>query len=204
MTEKESHNTNNPGETDDHSLIRAFHRGEKAAFDIIVLRYKDRVFNLCFRFLGNYHDAEDTTQDVFVRAFDSLGSFRFESTFFTWLYRIAVNTCKNRVKSLGYRYRKMGSEVEITDGAIEHQSGHADSLSKTDPYTDLEKKETMKTLQSAIHSLPSDQRSVVILRDIQGMSYEEIMHITGFKLGTLKSKLSRARSALKEKLGDII
>jgi RNA polymerase sigma-70 factor, ECF subfamily len=189
---------------DDYSLIRAFHAGEKAAFDILVMRYKDRVFNLCIRFLSDYHEAEDTTQDVFVKAYSALKAFRFESSFFTWLYRIAVNTCKNKVKSLEYRNRKIDTRIDLQEESIEiHQSEQVEA-SQINPASDLEKKETMKTLQRAIDSLPSDQKSVVILRDIQGLSYEEITDITGFKLGTLKSRLSRARNALKEKLGDII
>jgi RNA polymerase sigma-70 factor, ECF subfamily len=204
MNDNKSQCTDNRDEKDDYSIIRSFHSGEKAAFDIIILRYKDRIFNLCLRFLGNYHDAEDTAQDVFVKAYSSLKSFRFESSFFTWLYRIAVNTCKNKVKSLEYRYRRMDAGLDISDESMEHhQSGHMDALRIT-PYSDLEKKEMMRTLQRAIDSLPSDQKSVVILRDIQGLSYEEITDITGFKLGTLKSRLSRARNALKKKLGDII
>jgi RNA polymerase sigma-70 factor, ECF subfamily len=204
MNDNESHYINNRDEKDDYALIRAFHSGEKAAFDIIVLRYKDRIFNLCLRFLGNYHDAEDTAQDVFVKAYGSLATFRFESSFFTWLYRIAVNTCKNKVKSLEFRYRKTDPGIDSIDESAEFYKAENTNGSAMNPATDLEKKEIMRALQSAIDSLPSDQKSVVILRDIQGLSYEEITDITGFKLGTLKSRLSRARNALKDKLGGLI
>ena len=198
----ENSKSRDQGEDDD--LIRAFQNGEKNAFDALVIRHKDRVFNLCLRFLGDYHEAEDTAQDVFIKTFNSLNRFRFESSFYTWLYRIAVNTCKNRVKSLGYRFRKAGAGSDIPDELLEgaltvHRRNPAGS-----PDSELENKEMKKILQKAISTLPSDQRSVVILRDIQGLSYEEIAEITGFKLGTIKSRLSRARSSLKEKLGDII
>jgi RNA polymerase sigma-70 factor, ECF subfamily len=204
MNNNESGRSKSRDQEDDYSLIRAFHSGEKAAFDVIVMRYKDRIFNLCLRFLGDYHEAEDTAQDVFVKTYSSLKTFRFESSFFTWLYRIAINTCKNKVNSLEYRYRKSDSRMDIQEEAIElHQAEHIQDR-QINPVSDLEKKEMMKTLQCAIDSLPSDQKSVVILCDIQGFSYEEITDITGFKLGTIKSRLSRARNALRGKLGDII
>jgi RNA polymerase sigma-70 factor, ECF subfamily len=197
-------NSTNLEQKDDYALIRAFHNGEKSAFDTLVMRHKDRVFRLCLRFLGDYHEAEDTAQDVFVKAYNSLQRFRFESSFFTWLYRIAINTCKNKVKSLEYRYRKTDSRINIPEESVEGYSAENMGDSPGNPASMLETKETMKMLQNAINSLPSDQKSVVILRDIQGISYEEITEITGFKLGTLKSRLSRARSTLREKLGDII
>lgn len=204
MNENESQYTKSRDEKDDYSLIRTFHAGDKTAFDIIVLKHKDRVFNLCLRFLGNYHEAEDTAQDVFVKAYGSLKSFRFESSFFTWLYRIAVNTCKNKIKSREYRFKKMNAGMDNPEESPGLYGAERLDDPVSNPALDLEKKETMKALQCAIDSLPPDQKSVVILRDIQGLSYEEMAEITGFKLGTLKSRLSRARNALKEKLGGII
>ncbi|MBN1628010.1 MAG: sigma-70 family RNA polymerase sigma factor [Deltaproteobacteria bacterium] len=189
---------------DDFALIRAFHKGENYAFDALVMRYKDRIFNLCLRFLGDSHEAEDTSQDVFLKAFKSLNNFRFESSFYTWLYRIAVNSCKNRVKSLWYRFRKNEAWTENSEGSLEGSQFEFMAYSNENPVASLENKEMMNALQKAINTLPSDQKSVVILRDIEGLSYEEITDITGFKLGTLKSRLSRARHSLREKLGDII
>lgn len=194
----------NQAQTDDFALIRAFHKGNNDAFDALVMRYKDRVFNLCLRFLGDSQEAEDTAQDVFVKAFKSLNKFRFESSFYTWLYRIAVNSCKNKVKSLWYRFRKNEAWTDSSEGSPEWSQSEYRSDSYGNPAASLENKELMNALQKAINSLPSDQKSVIILRDIQGLSYEEITDITGFKLGTLKSRLSRARYSLREKLGDMI
>jgi len=194
----------NRDQKDDYALIRAFQNGEKAAFDTLVLRYQDRVFNLCIRFLGDYHEAEDTAQDVFVKVYNSLKKFRFESSFFTWLYRIAVNSCKNRVNSLEFRFRKSNTRTDISDDALKGFERENMADPPSNPASELQNKEMMKILQKAINSLPSDQKAVVILRDIQGMSYEEITDITGFKLGTIKSRLSRARNSLREKLGDIL
>jgi len=200
----ESDNSKNRDQKDDYALIKAFHNGEKAAFDALVLRYKDRVFNLCIRFLGDYQDAEDTVQDVFVKAFNSLKRFRFESSFFTWLYRIAINSCKNKVKSLEYRFRKIDARVDFSEESAEGFQIEHMTDSPGSPAIELENKEMMRSLQNAINSLPSEQKSIIILRDIQGLSYEEIAEITGFKLGTIKSRISRARSNLRERLGDII
>lgn len=199
-----SDNNRGRDQKDDFALIRAFQNGENNAFDGLVMRHKDRVFSLCLRFLGDYYEAEDTAQDIFVRAYKSLKQFRFESSFYTWLYRIAINTCKNKVKSLEYRYRKTDERTDISEESINarHRQNMEDSPGNA--ASELENKEMMKILQNAINSLPSDQKSSVILRDILGLSYEEITEITGFKLGTLKSRLSRARSNLREKLGDLI
>jgi len=201
---EEFDNIKSQDQKDDYSLIKAFQNGENAAFDVLVLRYKDRVFNLCIRFLGDYHEAEDIAQDVFIKAYNSLKRFRFESSFFTWLYRIAVNSCKNRVKSLEFRFKKSDVRIDTSDEALKGFERENMTDRPGSPASELENKEMMNILQKAINSLPSDQKSVVILRDMQGMSYQEITDITGFKLGTLKSRLSRARSSLREKLGDIL
>ena len=200
----QSESIKNRDQKDDYSLVRDFHKGDMYAFDHLVLRYKDRIFNLCFRFLGDYQDAEDTTQDVFVKAYRSLKNFRSESSFFTWLYRIAVNTCKNKIKSLEYRFRKADAKIDISEETADGIQAVYRPYLNGGPAAYLENKEMMRTLQKAIKSLPSDQRTVVILRDIQGLSYEEIAEITGFKLGTLKSRLSRARGQLREKIGGVI
>jgi len=194
----------NQSQADDFALIRAFHKGEDGAFDALVVRYKDRIFNLCLRFLGDPQEAEDTAQDVFIKAFKSLNKFRFESSFYTWIYRIAVNSCKNKVKSLWYRFRKNDAWNESSEESPEVFQGEYRSDAYGNPAVSLENKEIMHALKKAVNSLPSDQRLVIILRDIQGLSYEEITDITGFKLGTLKSRLSRARYNLRERLGDMI
>jgi RNA polymerase sigma-70 factor, ECF subfamily len=195
---------NNLDQKDDFSLIRDFQSGDKSAFDALVLRYKDRIFNLCFRFFGDYHEAEDSAQDVFLKTYNSLKGFRFESSFFTWLYRITINTCKNKMKSMDYRYRKTDVRNNIPEESVDGNQMEQTLNSHGDPVRELENKERAKILQEAVDALPSDQKSVVILRDMQGLSYEEITDITGFKLGTLKSKLSRARNNLREKLGGML
>ena len=203
MNRVKGNNNRNTRDTDT-ALVRAFQSGERKAFDKLVLRHRDRVFNICYRFLGDYQDAEDTAQDVFLKAYSSLKQFRFRSSFYTWLYRIAVNTCKNRLKSLGYRLMKMRVSLSDTDDDdINHLSRTMGDESKS-PILEIEKKERMKLIQKAIDSLSAEHKAVVILRDIEGLSYKEITDITGIKTGTLKSRLSRARLDLRERLGDYI
>jgi RNA polymerase sigma-70 factor (ECF subfamily) len=190
----------------DEALARAFQSGEKKAFDKLVLRYRDRIFNMCYRFLGDYQEAEDTAQEVFIKAYSSLKLFRFKSSFYTWLYRITVNTCKNKLKSLGHRLMKR--QVSLNDAENEDRDINLPSRTIPDesksPLLEIEKKERANLIQKAINSLSSEQKAVVILRDIEGFSYEEIADITGIKPGTLKSRLSRARLCLREKLGGYI
>jgi len=185
---------------EDTALITAFQVGDKAAFDKLVLKHKDNLFNTVYRFLGDYQEANDCAQETFIKVFKSLKKFRFESAFSTWLYRIAMNTCKNRLKSSAYRWRKRTVPLENPEGSKginPHTEIQDDSQS---PVNELEKKDRLELIQKAINSLPEGQNRVVVLHDIQGLSYEEIADITGQKLGTIKSRLARGRLALRNKL----
>jgi RNA polymerase sigma-70 factor (ECF subfamily) len=190
--------------SEDEVLVRAFQSGDSIAFDRLVLRYKDRIFSLCFRFLGDYQEAENSAQDVFLKTYRSIKNFRFESSFYTWLYRIAVNTCKNRLKSAEYRNFK--ERISIKDAETDDKNSRYTALSdeKKNPLAEIEKKERISLIQEAIDSLPTEHKDVIILRDIEGLSYQEIISITGYRLGTLKSKLARARASLRQKLGRMI
>lgn len=186
-------------DVNDSDLVESFKEGNNVAFERLVAKYQDRIFNTCYRFLGNMQEAEDVAQDVFIKVFKGLKRFRSESSFYTWIYRIAVNTCKNRVKSLDYR--RLKKKKELTEENYTADSKAAAVVgSNNDPAEFFEKKERMKQIQNAIKKLPSDQRAVVVLRDIEGFSYDEISEITGHKLGTVKSKLSRARNELRNRL----
>ena len=189
---------------DDAALISAFLSGNRLSFDKLVLRHQDRVFSLCLRFLGNYEEAEDSTQDIFIKVYNSLKRFRFKSSFYTWLYRIAVNTCKNRIKSREYRHMKKSTQLNNPEKTGDGLQAMEPRNETNNPLAELERKERMRLIQDAIDSLPTEQKTVLILRDIEGLSYEEITIITGNRLGTIKSRLSRARFGLKERLGGII
>jgi RNA polymerase sigma-70 factor (ECF subfamily) len=174
------------------------------AFDELVLRYKDRVFSLCYRLTGDFNEAEDCAQDAFFKAYRSLMRFRLESSFYTWLYRITINTCKSRLKSIKDRGIKKIGNIDNPENLGEDYQALEKGNEGKSPITELEEKERIKLVQGAIDSLPAWQKNIIILRDIEGLSYEEITRITGYRLGTLKSKLSRARHSLKQRLGRII
>jgi len=192
----------------DAALVRAFNAGQKEVFDLLVRRHKDRIFNLCVWYLGDFQEADDIAQEIFIKVFRSLGGFRFKSAFSTWLYRIAVNTCKNRIKSLQYRFKKrMG---RLNHPGI-NQSNHSSAEIATEiadesgsPLVQLEKKERALMVRKAINALPDEKKTMIILRDIEDFSYTEITEITGLKSGTVKSRLARARMMLKEKLEGVL
>jgi RNA polymerase sigma-70 factor, ECF subfamily len=184
----------------DIELIRAVQAGDMAAFDELVLKHKNRLFNLVYWFLGDYQDANDCAQETFIKVFKSIKNFRFESAFSTWLYRIAVNTCKNKLKSSAYRWKKKTVSLETSNSSKNGNPLSEIVNGSPTPVMALEKKERMIRIQKAINSLPEEQNQVVVLRDIQGLSYQDISDITGLNLGTVKSRLARGRLGLKNKL----
>jgi RNA polymerase sigma-70 factor (ECF subfamily) len=197
---RNSNDTHTSIERESIQLIKAFLEDDKNAFDQLILLRKKMVFNLCYRFLGNYEDADDCAQDVFLKVFRSLKKFRFESNFATWLYRITVNTCKNKLNSLDYRLRF--KKMRINNKPTEEDSPQSVEIGDEtySPDLSLKRKEISQLIQDAVNKLPTSQKMVVVLRDMEGRSYDEIVAITGFKLGTIKSKLSRARQELRETL----
>jgi RNA polymerase sigma-70 factor (ECF subfamily) len=185
--------------------IEAFLAGDRSAFDKLVLGHQDRVFNVCYRLLGDYEEAGDCAQETFVKVYRALKDFRFGSSFSTWLYAIAVNTCKNKLHSAEFRRRKRMVPI---DDPPEGSAGGATVREIEDPapspLAQLAEKERERLVQAAIDELPPDARAVVVLRDVEGFSYEEIVQATGYNMGTLKSKLARARQQLKEKLKGVV
>ena len=182
-------------------LISRLRERDEQAFSEIVHTYGDKVFSLIYRMLGNRQEAEDVAQDVFITVFKTIESFRGEAKFSTWLLRIAANHSKNRIKHLA---RRPTEGVDPEDVSQVRQSedrptppvqAHIDAPDKM-----LEAAEIDKLLQKKIGDLPEDQRLLIVLRDIEEMSYEEIGEITGLPEGTIKSRLHRARMAIKEEL----
>jgi len=188
----------------DLAWVGAFIEGDRTAFDRLVLRHKDRVFNLCWRLLGDREEANEQAQEVFVRVFRSIKDFRFKSSFSTWLYAIAVNTCRNRLKSSEFRRRRRMVSIDaLQDPDCERAAPELrdPSPSVLDRMTDRERD---GLIQSAIDSLPEESRTIVVLRDIEGIAYEEIAAVTRLNLGTVKSRLARARQQLRDKLKGLI
>ena len=189
---------------EDFLLVRAFQGGDKEAFDRLVLKHNDRLFNLCYRYLGDYEEANDSAQDAFIKAYSGLKRFRFDSAFSTWLYRIAVNTCKNKIQSSEFRQRK--KRVSLGEGANPESEGPGMDVQNgsVSPDHQLEEKERKKMILGALDRLPPEHKEMITLRDIEGLSYEEIVEVTGLNPGTVKSRLSRARLDLASKLRGIV
>lgn len=184
-----------PGDDEDREWVLAFQSGRQEGFNRLVLKHKDRIFSLCRRMLGDRDEAEDTAQETFVRVFHGLGEFRREAKFSTWLYRIAVNACKNKLESKPFREARShrGLDAADSDGAPSAPS----------PAQELEAKGRWQCIEAAIARLDEDQRILVVLRDVEGRSYEEIAEATGLNPGTVKSRLNRGRRQLQEWLKEL-
>jgi RNA polymerase sigma-70 factor (ECF subfamily) len=189
---------------EDFLLVRAFQGGDRGAFDRLVLKHKDRLFNLCYRYLSDYEEANDSAQDTFIKAYAGLKGFRFESAFSTWLYRIAVNTCKNKIQSSEYRHRHETVSLEQTGNPDHGRPGTDIQNGSPSPALHLEEKERKTIIMGAVDALPPEHREMITLRDIEGLSYEEIVEVTGLNPGTVKSRLSRARLDLASKLRGMV
>jgi RNA polymerase sigma-70 factor, ECF subfamily len=189
---------------EEFTWIRAFLHNDRSAFDRLVGRYQDNVYNVCYRMMGEHEEARDCAQETFVRAYGALKGFRFESRFSTWILTIAVNICKNRLKSLEHRYRRRMVRIDSSSEAAEGTNRFDIEDPTPNALVQLTTRERELILQKAIDELPGDAKMVTVLRDIEGLSYEEIARITGYNPGTVKSKLARAREQLRRNLRGLI
>jgi RNA polymerase sigma-70 factor (ECF subfamily) len=185
-------------------LARRAAAGDMGAFDALVAVFGARVLSVATRMLGDRAEAEDVTQEVFVAVYDGLASFRGEARVSTWIFRIARNRCLNRIELLGRRGR--GKHVELDDPAALSGTVDLDTVhgAARDPRRGLENAELRALLEQHLRRLPEEQRLLVVLRDLEDLSYEEIVDVTGLPLGTVKSRLHRARAELARALGPVL
>jgi RNA polymerase sigma-70 factor (ECF subfamily) len=178
--------------------------GDRRSFDRLVLRYQDLIVSLCVHLLGNRTNGEDAAQDAFVKAFQQLGSFKGEASFSTWLYRIAINVCRNRRKSFWHKLfqRSVSAGIPDSDDDTKEMIDIIDSSPL--PGQELERKELRDEIKRAICLLPHRYRELIILRDIRQHRYDEIATIIGVPEGTIKSGIARARLALQVELKGLI
>jgi RNA polymerase sigma-70 factor (ECF subfamily) len=185
-------------------LIRRLKQRDEQAFREMMETYQQQVYNIVFRMLGNHEEAQDLAQEVFVTVFKAIDSFRGDSKLSTWLYRIAANHCKNRYKYLARRrfHAAEPLDEQADRASAGRQGGVALPLQEqiSEPDKLLEGKRLEAALQQAMEALESEHRLLIVLRDIQGLSYQEITTITQLAEGTVKSRLHRARMALKDRL----
>ena len=181
-------------------LIQRCQQGEREAFDPLVLRYQGQAFAVALRMLGDYNEAKDVTQEAFVRAYQAIGSFRSEAKFSTWLLTIVTNLCRNRRRWWARRKRyvitSLDDPVETEEGSVAQE---IEDPSPT-PADEAQRTELKQQLAAALGDLDEDSRAVVVLRDVQGLSYEEIAQVLRCRVGTVKSRLNRARLRLKAML----
>jgi RNA polymerase sigma-70 factor, ECF subfamily len=187
---------------DDEVLIREFLADNPRAFDRLVLKHQSMVLNLCFRIIGDYDEANDCAQETFIKVYNNLSKFRFQSSFSTWLYRIAINTCRNKLASAGSRMRKKTVRID-SPSDLDGETLDINDCS-FNPAEVFEKKEESRLIYNAILALPEELRVLVVLRDLEGKSYEDIADVTGVNLGTVKSRLARARHILREALREVL
>jgi RNA polymerase sigma-70 factor, ECF subfamily len=177
-------------EIGDAECVKRVQRGDTDSFEILVRRHQNTTFNLIYRFLGDYDEATDMAQEVFLSAYRSIQQFRGDATFSTWLYRIAFNHASTRRKSLN---SKLQREIALKDDVVLVDCG-------ANPETSAERKEIQQRVQQALNSLDGDDAQIILLRDLQDVSYEDIARTLDVPIGTVKSRLHRARQALRTSL----
>ena len=185
----------------DQQLVERAQRGDKRAFELLVEKYQRKLARLISRLVRDPGEVEDVTQEAFVKAYRALPSFRGDSAFYTWLYRIGINTAKNYLVALGRR-APTSTEVEAEE-AEGYESGELLRDINT-PESLLLSKEIGTTVNAAIESLPEELRSAIQLRELEGMSYEEIAKLMDCPIGTVRSRIFRAREAIAEKLKPLL
>jgi len=163
----------------------------RESFEILYDKYSKKVFNFCLNFLGDEEDAKDCTQEIFIKVFRSINGFRFGASFYTWLYRLMINSCNDM------RRKNKKIEVQQHSDQISNIRSHGDSLD-----TVLTAKQAMEAFHSALKFMSANARTILILRDVEGRSYEEISSIIKCKPGTVRSRLARARMSMAERLKD--
>ena len=183
--------------TDEAALIKQAQRGELGAFDQLVLRHQQQVFAVALRMLGNHSEAQEVAQDAFVRAFRGLGGFRRDAKLSTWLVSITMNLCRNRrrwwARQRLFIVGSVDSALQTEEGAVEFDVADP----SPGPAHAAQQQERSQQIHQALQRLDEAHRSVVVLRDLEGCSYEEIAQMVGCQIGTVKSRLSRARLQLR-------
>ena len=185
----------------DQQLVERVQRGDQRAFTLLVEKYQRKLGRLLDRMIRDQSEVEDVVQEAFIKAYRALPNFRGDSAFYTWLYRIGINTAKNHLVSMGRR-PKLSNEVEIED-AENFEDG--DELRTADtPETELMGKQIAQTVNDAMEALPEELKTAISLREIEGLSYEEIASMMNCPIGTVRSRIFRAREAIAEKLRPLL
>ena len=185
----------------DQQLVERVQRGDKAAFDLLVVKYQRKIFRLLSRLIRDSAEIEDVAQEAFVKAYRALPNFRGDSAFYTWLYRIAINTAKNYLVSQGRR-APTSTQADIEDAETFDDGDQLRDLNTPDSM--LVTKQVGEAVNRAIDQLPEDLRTAIVLRELEGLSYEEIAESMQCPIGTVRSRIFRAREAIALELRPIL
>jgi len=184
----------------DQALVERVQRGDKAAFDILVRKYQHKVVKLISRYVKDQSEVYDVAQEAFIKAYRALSNFRGDSAFYTWMYRIAINTAKNFLVAQGRRLPNV--DIEASDA--EQYEGESALKEYATPESILRRDEIQETVFRTIENLPDDLRTAIMLREIEGLSYEEIAEAMDCPVGTVRSRIFRAREAIDKTLRPLI
>lgn len=184
----------------DQQLVERAQQGDNRAFDLLVRKYQHKILGLISRYVHDHAEVQDVAQEAFIKAYRALGNFRSESAFYTWMYRIAINTAKNHLVSRGRR--PPGSDLDIVDAEILDHSGRlADSET---PEAVIARDQLEAAVYEAIENLPDDLRTAITLRELDGLSYEDIANIMQCPVGTVRSRIFRAREAVDQHIQPLV
>ncbi len=184
----------------DKELVLRVQQGDKSAYDLLVIKYQHRIIQLVNRYVKDPSEAQDVAQEAFIKAYRALGNFRGDSAFYTWLYRIAINTAKNYLVSRSRRYSDY--QIDVQDA---EQVENAPQLKAMDtPENLLLNDEIVKVIKAAIEKLPEEMKIAIMLREFEGMSYEDIAQTMECPVGTVRSRIFRAGEAIDEKLSPLL
>ncbi len=184
----------------DQRLVERVQKGDKRAFDLLVKKYQHKIIALIGRYVNDLHEQQDIAQEAFIKAYRAIGNFRAESAFYTWLYRIAINTAKNHLVSRSRR--PPGSDVEVEDA--ENFSFFDGMSDKASPEANLIRDELEERIFATIDLLPDDLKTAISLREFEGLSYEEIAEIMQCPVGTVRSRIFRAREAIDKAIAPLL
>jgi len=185
----------------DQQLVLRAQRGDKRAYELLVLKYQRKLGRLLSRFVRDAAEVEDVTQEAFIKAYRALPSFRGDSAFYTWLYRIAINTAKNYLVALG---RRAPTSTGFDNEEAENFEDAEQLRDSSTPESELQGKQIAATVNKAMDALPDDLRTAITLREIEGLSYEEIASVMNCPIGTVRSRIFRAREAIATELRPLL
>ncbi len=189
------------GEQDlDHALVERVQNGDKAAFDLLVRKYQHKVIGVVSRYISDWSECQDVAQEAFIRAYRAISAFRGDSQFYTWMYKIATNTAKNHLVSLGRR--PPTDDVAVEDAVLIDGSNRLKD--RATPEHELLREEIERTVFETVEQLPEDLKTAITLREVDGLSYEEIAQAMNCPIGTVRSRIFRARDAIDKQLRPLL